>query len=193
MEDSQESLIAAVPYKIHTVLTDNGIQFTLGFARLRLPASLCRRPDSHMDDPHVRHALQRKRDRTQAHQNQAPMDQRPGRTDEPDNQGSNRQAIPLRQPRAADSPPPRLHRCLQLWGRLKTLKGLTPFEYICKIWKTEPDRFTLNPNHQMTGLNNYPHKTQLPVRILAAFIVLDSKQAIVIGPTPPGTGVIAPA
>ncbi len=26
-----------MPYKIHTVLTDNGIQFTLGYARLRPP------------------------------------------------------------------------------------------------------------------------------------------------------------
>jgi transposase InsO family protein len=37
--------------------------------------------------------------------------------------------------------------------RLKTLKGLTPYEYICKIWTTDPDRFTLNPIHQMPGLN----------------------------------------
>jgi transposase len=38
--------------------------------------------------------------------------------------------------------------------RLKTLKGLTPYEYVCKIWTTEPDRFTLNPIHQMPGLNS---------------------------------------
>ena len=37
--------------------------------------------------------------------------------------------------------------------RLKTLKGLTPFEYICKMWTIEPDRFTLNPIHQMPGPN----------------------------------------
>ncbi len=38
--------------------------------------------------------------------------------------------------------------------RLKTLKGLTPYEYICKTWTTEPDRFTLDPIHQVPGLNN---------------------------------------
>ena len=38
--------------------------------------------------------------------------------------------------------------------RLKTLKGLTPYEYICKIWTTEPKRFKLNPIHQMPGLNS---------------------------------------
>ena len=37
--------------------------------------------------------------------------------------------------------------------RLKTLKGLTPYEYICNIWTKEPERFTLNPTHQKPGLN----------------------------------------
>ena len=37
--------------------------------------------------------------------------------------------------------------------RLKTLRGLTPYEYICKIWTSEPDRFILNPIHKMPGLN----------------------------------------
>ena len=36
--------------------------------------------------------------------------------------------------------------------RLKTLNGLTPFEYICKIWTSEPDRFILNPTHHTMGL-----------------------------------------
>jgi transposase InsO family protein len=37
--------------------------------------------------------------------------------------------------------------------RLKTLKGLTPYEYICKCWTSQPDRFILDPIHQMPGLN----------------------------------------
>ena len=37
--------------------------------------------------------------------------------------------------------------------RLKTLSGLTPDEYIAKIWTSEPDRFIVNPIHQMPGLN----------------------------------------
>jgi len=36
--------------------------------------------------------------------------------------------------------------------RLKTLKGLTPFEFICKRWAAEPHRFRLNPLHQIPGL-----------------------------------------
>jgi Integrase core domain len=37
--------------------------------------------------------------------------------------------------------------------RLKTLRGLTPYEYICKCWTQQPDRFILDPTHQMPGLN----------------------------------------
>jgi transposase InsO family protein len=37
--------------------------------------------------------------------------------------------------------------------RLKTLKGLTPYEFICKRWTIEPKRFSLNPLQQMPGLN----------------------------------------
>jgi hypothetical protein len=37
--------------------------------------------------------------------------------------------------------------------RLKTPSGLTPCEYICKIWTSKPDRFILNQIHQMPGLN----------------------------------------
>jgi hypothetical protein len=37
--------------------------------------------------------------------------------------------------------------------RLKTLKGLTPYEYICKCWTSQPERFKLNPLQQMPGRN----------------------------------------
>jgi hypothetical protein len=36
--------------------------------------------------------------------------------------------------------------------RLETLKGLAPYEFICKAWTNQPERFTLNPLHQMPGL-----------------------------------------
>ncbi|KUM23159.1 integrase [Mesorhizobium loti] len=40
--------------------------------------------------------------------------------------------------------------------RLKTLKGHTPYELICKAWATQPERFRLNPLQQMPGLNSPP-------------------------------------
>src|SRR5215468_5563938 len=37
--------------------------------------------------------------------------------------------------------------------RLKILKGLSPYEYICNAWSKEPARFILDPIQQMPGLN----------------------------------------
>jgi hypothetical protein len=39
--------------------------------------------------------------------------------------------------------------------RLKTLKGLTPYQYVCKIWSEDPDRFIINPHHHTVGLNTF--------------------------------------
>lgn len=36
--------------------------------------------------------------------------------------------------------------------RLKTLKGLTPFEFICQAWQSQPERFTSAPFHHNLGL-----------------------------------------
>ena len=40
-----------------------------------------------------------------------------------------------------------------LGRRLKTLKGLTPYELICKQRTSEPDRFIIDPIHQRPGRN----------------------------------------
>lgn len=37
--------------------------------------------------------------------------------------------------------------------RLKTLRGLTPYEFICRAWGEEPGQFTEYPHHQMPGPN----------------------------------------
>ena len=38
--------------------------------------------------------------------------------------------------------------------RLKTLKGFTPHQYVCRIWTEEPERFKVNPYHHTPGLNS---------------------------------------
>jgi len=48
--------------------------------------------------------------------------------------------------------------------RLKTLGGFTPYEYIHKIWTSEPERSILDPILQMPGLN-----TQRNVGLSCAF------------------------
>ena len=37
--------------------------------------------------------------------------------------------------------------------RLKTLRGLTPYEAICKAWTEEPSRFIHDPHHQIPRPN----------------------------------------
>ena len=92
------ALIAAVPYKIHTVLTDNGIQF-------RFPPRYADGPTARIHHAHVRDALPGEWHRAPLHPDQPSLDERPSRADEPDHQGRHRQALPLRQPRAAQPPP----------------------------------------------------------------------------------------
>ena len=35
--------------------------------------------------------------------------------------------------------------------RLKTLRGLTPYEFVCHTWTKDPDRFRINPSHHIPG------------------------------------------
>ena len=35
--------------------------------------------------------------------------------------------------------------------RLKTLRGLTPYEFICKTWTEQPSRFTADPTYYTLG------------------------------------------
>ena len=49
-----------------------------------------------------------------------------------------------------------LHAFLMAYNfakRLKTLRGLTPYEHICKVWTEQPKRFRLDPLHHTLGLN----------------------------------------
>ena len=70
------ALIAAVPYK-------NPYCSYRQRHSVHLSASLCRWAHCPLHDPHVRHALPRARHRVSSHQDQAPMDERPSREDEP--------------------------------------------------------------------------------------------------------------
>jgi hypothetical protein len=37
--------------------------------------------------------------------------------------------------------------------RLKTLNGLTPYEFICQQWQKQPDLFLQNPFHHTLALD----------------------------------------
>jgi transposase-like protein len=88
-------LIDIVPYSIHTVLTDNGIQFA------HLPRNRA--------GPTARYAW----NRAPAHQAKPSMDKRPGRENEPDTEGSDGQKIPLPDPPGPQGPSANLPDGLQ--------------------------------------------------------------------------------
>ena len=136
------NLIAIVPYAIHTVLTDNGIQFT-----------------NRVQD---RHAFEHIFDRVCS---EHAVDHRLTKIKHPWTNGQvermNRTIKEATVKRFHYDDHDQLRRHLadfvlayNFGRRLKTLNGLTPYEHICKCWTNEPERFTLNPIHQMPGLNS---------------------------------------
>jgi transposase InsO family protein len=135
------NLMAAVPYKIHTMLTDNGIQFTN------------RKRDQY--------AFQHIFDRIcQEHR----IDHRLTKPNHPWTNGQVERMNRTLKDATVKRYHYRTHHHLKehmqaflmaynFAKRLKTLKGLTPYEYICRCWEKEPERFTTNPYHHTLGLN----------------------------------------
>jgi hypothetical protein len=148
------NLVEAVPYKLHTVLTDNGIQFTN------------REKD--------RHAFMRSFDRVCA---QHGTDHR---LTKPNHLWTNgqvecmnrtlkdttvRRTVRRYQYETHQHLEEPLHAFLMAYilqmayifaKRLKTLRGLTPYDFVCASWQKEPDRFRLDPRHHTLGLNTNP-------------------------------------
>jgi hypothetical protein len=164
-------MLEAVPYQVHTVLTDNGIQFAEQPRNRNTIYSRPMRFDMICAANGIEHRLTKPNhpwtkgqvERMNRTIKEGEAQSRSGGTATAD-----RKAIPLRRPFAAANPPcrlpfasgPTVHWTVGLSlltcnfaRRLKTLNGLTPYEYICKIWTSEPDRFILDPIHQMPGLN----------------------------------------
>jgi transposase InsO family protein len=140
------ALIQAVPYKIHTVLTDNGIQFTF--------------PPRYADGPTARYMTHMfdMRCRENGIEHRLTKIKHPWTNGQVERMNRTIKDATVKRYHY-DS-----HRQLEthladfvsaynFGRRLKTLKGLTPYEYICKCWTSQPKRFKLSPIHQMPGLN----------------------------------------
>ena len=41
-----------------------------------------------------------------------------------------------------------------MWDYVRKVKGLTPYEYVYKVWTNEPERFNVNSFLHTMGLNN---------------------------------------
>jgi transposase InsO family protein len=135
------NLVAAVPYAIHTVLTDNGIQFT---NQARHKYAFHHIFDRVCDENGIEHRLTKVK-----HPWTNGQVERMNRT-------IKEATVKRYHYDSHDQLTVHLHDFINAYNygrRLKTLHGLTPYEYICKISTAEPERFTLNPHQHMPGLN----------------------------------------
>jgi len=140
------ALIEAVPYEIHTVLTDNGTQFCDLPSRRNGPTARLR---IHMFD---RVCI----DNGIEHRLTKPNHPWTNGQVERMNRTIKEATVKRYHYDSHDQLRQHLQDFIDAYNfgrRLKTLKGLTPYEYICKCWTSEPDRFILDPIHQMPGLN----------------------------------------
>lgn len=133
-------LVAAVPYAIHTVLTDNGIQFT---NRARDTYAFHHIFDRVCDEHGIEHRLTKVK-----HPWTNGQVERMNRTIKDTVKRFHYDDHAQLRRHLAD-----FIDAYNFGRRLKTLKGFTPYEFICKQWTSEPKRFRLNPIHQMPGLN----------------------------------------
>ena len=140
-----EAVLEAVPYKIHTILTDNGIQFCEQQRNRNTPYARPMRFDIICATNGIEHRLTKPN-----HPWTNGQVERMNRT-------IKEATVKRYHYDNHDQLRTHLRDFLDAYNyarRLKTLTGLTPYEYICKTWTSEPDQFILNPIHQMPGLNN---------------------------------------
>jgi transposase InsO family protein len=140
------ALIAAVPYKIHTVLTDNGIQFTF--------------PPRYADGPTARYMTHMfdVRCRENGIEHRLTKIKHPWTNGQVERMNRTIKEATVKRYHYDRHQQLETHladfiAAYNFARRLKTLKGLTPYEFICRLWTKEPERFKLNPIHQMPGLN----------------------------------------
>ncbi len=158
------NLVEAVAYRIHTVLTDNGIKFTHQarhkYAFEHLFERVC-------DEHGIEHRVIRinhpwtngQVERTNRTLKEA--------TVKAYHYGSHQQL---------KNHLKNLIHAYNFAKRLKTLKGLTPYELICKHWTKELKRFRINPNH-LTGRLSISNNMGQSVRRLAGQTIREAAWA----------------
>jgi Integrase core domain len=154
--DFLKAVIAAVPYKIHTVLTDNGIQFTTpGVGGSAVPLIKEAIANGEIFRAHAFELACARADID--HRTTKPKHPWTNGQVERMNRTLKEATVKRYYYETHDQLRGHLANFVMAYNfakRLKTLKGLTTYEYVCKIWTTEPERFIRNPHHQDTGLNS---------------------------------------
>ncbi len=154
-DDFLRALIKAMPYRIHTVLTDNGTHFTSpGNARSAAAEIRCAMDNHEQFRAHafeyacaqnyIDHCLTKPR--------------HPWTNGQVERMNRTLKDATVKRFHYETHDQLRSHladfvSAYNFGRRLKTLKGLTSYEAICKTWTSDPGRFTLDPLHQMPRLN----------------------------------------
>ncbi len=144
MEAAQflRDLIEAMPYRIHTVLTDNGVQFTP-------------RKRDIWDSQHIfdrvgeEHGIEHRLTKVNHPWTNGQVERM--------NRTIKDATVKRYHYDSHDQLRAHLHLFVDAYNharRLKTLRGLTPYEFVCQAWSKEPERFRLNPSHHIPGPYN---------------------------------------
>ena len=153
--DFLRHLAAAVPYRIHTVLTDNGTHFTdptgdgwtpedIKEMRAQKLPFRCHAFEAACADLDIEHRLTKPR--------------HPWTNGQVERMNRTIKEATVKHYYYETHDQLRQHltdfvAAYNFARRLKTLRGLTPYEAICKAWTDDPGRFILNPHQQSLGPN----------------------------------------
>lgn len=133
------NLIELIPYQLHTVLTDNGIGFTnrrkdkLAFTHI-------------FDRVCHQHGIEHRLTKPNHPWTNGQVERMNRTLKDATVKRHHYETHPLEQHLRAF-----LAAC-NFAKRLKTLRGLTPYEFVCASWQKEPSRFRLDPRHHTLGL-----------------------------------------
>jgi hypothetical protein len=163
------ALAAAVPYRIRTVLTDNGLQFVdhtpIAAWQLELEAReeaarAAAPPDAAPPPARTvwrRHAFDAACERLGV-EHRLTKPAHPWTNGQVERMNRTIKDATVRRYYYDTHAQLRAHLRLFLDAynyarRLKALRGLTPYEFVCKTWADEPHRFTRDPTHDTVGPN----------------------------------------
>ena len=135
------NVIAAIPDHIHTILTDNGIQFSNQARQKRASWQIFNRVREEYKIEHCKTKINPPWTNGQVKRMKRTIKEATVKRDHYESHDQLRTHLQT------------FLKAYTFAKRRKTLKGLTPHEYICKIWTKEPERFKINPSHHSPGQN----------------------------------------